>query len=87
MPALNDLLAPFGVAFGDSVVQGTLGVAGLSVAVQHGADIARFPEGGWLHHGKVGAPGGNLTERWDPCKGKVRGAEPGGQPGGQAVRG
>lgn len=53
VPALNDLLAPYGIAYGDSIVQGSLQVAGMNVHLAHGADIARMPAGSYLHKGAV----------------------------------
>ncbi len=49
MPALNELLSPWGVAFGDSVLDGefSLRVMGdREVAFSSGTDIVRFPEDG-----------------------------------------
>ena len=36
VPALNDLLAPFGIAFGDAVIHGSTNIALESVQVIHG---------------------------------------------------
>jgi membrane-bound transcription factor site-1 protease len=36
VPALNDLLAPFGVAFGDALLVGMLGIAGEIEATSEG---------------------------------------------------
>ncbi|KAI8470645.1 MAG: hypothetical protein J3K34DRAFT_509177 [Monoraphidium minutum] len=49
VPALNELLAPHGVALGDAIVQGAATIAGLSATVSYGTSIARFPAGGALH--------------------------------------
>lgn len=48
VPAINELLAPFGVAFGDAVLRGDLSVGGLAVQLASAAQIVRFPVGGWL---------------------------------------
>ena len=49
MPALNDLLAPFGVAFGDAILEGQLVVDTEKLVYASGANIVRFPAGGHLH--------------------------------------
>ncbi len=49
MPALNDLLAPYGIAFGDAVLDGQATIDGEQVYYASGANIARFPAGGYLH--------------------------------------
>ena len=49
MPALNDLLAPYGVAFGDAVLEGQATINGEQVFYASGANIVRFPAGGHLH--------------------------------------
>ncbi|GFR44443.1 hypothetical protein Agub_g5653, partial [Astrephomene gubernaculifera] len=54
VPALNDLLAPYGIELGDAVLHGTATVAGGRVDISHGADIARMPAGGWLHKAPLG---------------------------------
>ena len=48
LPAINELLAPFGVAFGDAVLRGEVGIGANSVQLASAAPIARFPAGGWL---------------------------------------
>jgi hypothetical protein len=48
VPAINELLAPFGVAFGDAVLRGDLSVGGSAVQLASAAQIVRFPVGGWL---------------------------------------
>ena len=48
VPALNELFAPFGVAFGDSVLRGELSVGGSTVQLASAAPILRFPSSGWL---------------------------------------
>ena len=49
MPALNDLLAPYGVAFGDAILEGQLAVDGEKLVYASGANIVRFPAGAHLH--------------------------------------
>jgi hypothetical protein len=46
VPALNDLLAPFGAALGDVMLQGGLKVAAWDLQASYGANVARFPAGG-----------------------------------------
>jgi membrane-bound transcription factor site-1 protease len=48
LPALNELLAPFGLGFGDAVLRGGLPIGGTSVHLGSAAPLARFPAGGWL---------------------------------------
>lgn len=49
VPALNDLLEHFGIAFGDAVVQGKIEIGRRSFRYTSGANIAKFPKGGYLH--------------------------------------
>ncbi len=48
VPALNELLSPWGIAFGDTILDGEFAVGELSheVAFASGADVVRFPEDG-----------------------------------------
>jgi hypothetical protein len=46
VPALNELLAPLGAAFGDVILQGSLKVAAWDLQSSYGANIAQFPAGG-----------------------------------------
>lgn len=49
VPALNDLLRPFGVAFGDTVLSGDINVAGARrFRFESGVPIVKFPRGGEL---------------------------------------
>ena len=48
VPALNELLGPFGIAFGDTVVRGELTVGRSTVQLASAAPLLRFPAGGWL---------------------------------------
>ncbi|XP_024539020.1 subtilisin-like protease SBT6.1 isoform X2 [Selaginella moellendorffii] len=49
VPALNDLLAPFGIAFGDSILNGAFSLAGERSHYASGTDIRKFPAGGFIH--------------------------------------
>ena len=49
IPAVNDLLEPFGAAFGDAVLEGDLTLADDSFGFMSGANLARLPAGAWLH--------------------------------------
>ncbi|XP_012076700.1 subtilisin-like protease SBT6.1 isoform X2 [Jatropha curcas] len=49
IPALNDLLAPFGIAFGDKILNGDFSIDGEQSRYASGTDIVRFPRGGYLH--------------------------------------
>ena len=49
MPALNDLLRPYGIAFGDAVLEGQATMDGEQIFYASGANIVRFPAGGYLH--------------------------------------
>ena len=49
VPALNQLLDPFGIAFGDAVLEGQLTLDGEKLFYASGANIARFPAQGYLH--------------------------------------
>ena len=49
LPALNELLAPFGIAFGDAVLEGPVQLGGAKLHYASGANIVKFPAGGTLH--------------------------------------
>lgn len=49
IPALNDLLAPFGIAFGDKILTGDFSIDGEQSRYASGTDIVRFPRGGFVH--------------------------------------
>ncbi|KAL5838361.1 hypothetical protein ACOSQ3_015530 [Xanthoceras sorbifolium] len=49
IPALNDLLAPFGIAFGDKILNGDFSINGEQSRYASGTDIVRFPGGGYVH--------------------------------------
>ncbi|XP_059634967.1 subtilisin-like protease SBT6.1 isoform X2 [Cornus florida] len=49
IPALNDLLAPFEIAFGDKILNGDFSINGEQSRYASGTDIVKFPGGGYLH--------------------------------------
>lgn len=46
IPALNDALAPFGVSFGDTILEGQMHVGPEKVFFGSGVELVRFPKGG-----------------------------------------
>ncbi|KAF9615388.1 hypothetical protein IFM89_023039 [Coptis chinensis] len=49
IPALNDLLAPFGIAFGGKILNGDFFIDGEQSRYASGTDIVKFPGGGYVH--------------------------------------
>ncbi|KAG6389367.1 hypothetical protein SASPL_150835 [Salvia splendens] len=49
VPALNDLLSPFGIAFGDKILNGDFVINGEQSRYASGTDVVKFPKGGYLH--------------------------------------
>lgn len=50
IPGLNDLLSEFGIAFGDSILVGSQELSdGRHIKYASGANIIKFPSGGFLH--------------------------------------
>lgn len=49
IPALNDLLSSFGIAFGDKILNGDFTIDGEQSRYASGTNIARFPRGGYVH--------------------------------------
>lgn len=49
IPALNDLLSPFGIAFGGTILNGPYSITGERGFFASGTDIVRFPAGGFVH--------------------------------------
>ncbi|XP_022729283.1 subtilisin-like protease SBT6.1 isoform X2 [Durio zibethinus] len=49
IPALNDLLEPFGIAFGDKILNGDFSIDGEQSRYASGTDLMRFPRGGFVH--------------------------------------
>ncbi|XP_027072249.1 subtilisin-like protease SBT6.1 [Coffea arabica] len=49
LPALNDLLSPFGIAFGDRILNGDFVMNGEESRYASGTNIVKFPGGGYLH--------------------------------------
>lgn len=56
IPALNDLLAPYGAAFGDRAWYGSVEVGGQSIHYASGTSIARWPRGGYLLEAQLTEP-------------------------------
>ncbi|XP_038070006.1 membrane-bound transcription factor site-1 protease-like [Patiria miniata] len=50
IPALNDLLAPFGMAYGDGVYEGDFHLNDHKASFLSGSSIVKFPSGGLLIH-------------------------------------
>eukprot|EP00850_Spirogloea_muscicola_P015909 SM000126S26285 [mRNA] locus=s126:92:3575:+ [translate_table: standard] len=50
VPALNELLSPFGVAFGASVLSGPIQIGEQRAHFASGTGLIRFPAGGYVHH-------------------------------------
>jgi membrane-bound transcription factor site-1 protease len=49
IPALNDLLDSFGIAFGDTILHGPYSIETERAHYASGTDIQRFPAGGYVH--------------------------------------
>ncbi|GAB2268270.1 Membrane-bound transcription factor site-1 protease [Dionaea muscipula] len=49
IPALNDMLAPFGIAFGDKILNGDFTIDGAQSRYASGTNILKFPAGGYVH--------------------------------------
>ncbi|KAD6795131.1 hypothetical protein E3N88_06027 [Mikania micrantha] len=49
IPALNDLLAPFSIAFGDRILNGDFNLNDELIKYASGTNIVRFPSGGYVH--------------------------------------
>jgi membrane-bound transcription factor site-1 protease len=49
VPALNDLLEPWGIAFGDTVINGRFELQRRSITFASGAPLVQFPKGGLVH--------------------------------------
>ncbi|KAL6606697.1 hypothetical protein ACP70R_042350 [Stipagrostis hirtigluma subsp. patula] len=49
IPALNELLAPFGISLGDKILTGDFSINGEQTHYASGTDIVQFPAGGFLH--------------------------------------
>ena len=77
VPALNDLLAPFGVAFSSHVVKGRVNVTHALVPFSSGTTIARFPAGGYLLHATLQDGGSGAPTRAYPVMGLWQGEEEG----------
>ena len=53
VPALNELLAVFGMAFGDALLEGQFSLGEEKIYYASGVNIVRFPAGGTLHAAPV----------------------------------
>ncbi|CAD7696955.1 unnamed protein product [Ostreobium quekettii] len=70
VPALNDLLEDFGVAFGDLILSGNFELAKQTVRYASGANLVKFPEGGFLHSFKLGGKAtGSYSSQLHPVLG------------------
>ncbi|KAL6897975.1 hypothetical protein ACP4OV_006571 [Aristida adscensionis] len=49
IPALNELLAPFGISLGDKILTGDFSMNSEQTHYASGTDIVQFPAGGFLH--------------------------------------
>ncbi|KAL4572223.1 hypothetical protein LXL04_018993 [Taraxacum kok-saghyz] len=49
VPALNELLRPFGIAFGDRILNGNFRIEYDGSRYASGSNIVKFPKGGYLH--------------------------------------
>ncbi|CAL5360563.1 unnamed protein product [Camellia sinensis] len=49
VPALNDLLSPFGIVFGDKILNGDFSIDGEQSRYASGTNIVKFPRGGYVH--------------------------------------
>lgn len=49
IPALNELLAPLGIAFGDKILNGDFSINGEQSHYASGTEIVKFPSGGYVH--------------------------------------
>ena len=79
VPALNDLLAPFAIAFSHHIVKGRVNVTDAFVPFSSGTTIARFPAGGRLLYGRLQDAGSGAATRdyavmglWQPRDGSGR---------------
>ena len=79
IPAVNDLLNVFDIAFGDALLEGQLTIADEKIYYASGVNIVRFPAHGYLHHYQMSdksAAGdtlsGELPTGSRPCKGRKK---------------
>ncbi|KAH6554572.1 hypothetical protein KP509_1Z324300 [Ceratopteris richardii] len=63
VPALNELLLPFGIAFGGNILSGPYSIDGERGFFASGTDIVKFPQGGFVHRFSLqdGTKAGSLT--------------------------
>jgi hypothetical protein len=69
VPALNELLAPFGIALSEHVVKGKVNVTNAVVPFASGSTIARFPAGGHLLQATLQDAGSGAPTRRYPVLG------------------
>ncbi|ERM98579.1 hypothetical protein AMTR_s00109p00040520 [Amborella trichopoda] len=53
IPAMNELLKPFGIAFGDRILNGDFSIDGEQSHYASGTNIVRFPAGGFVHSFRI----------------------------------
>jgi len=85
VPALNDLLSQFGVAFGDAVVNGNARVGKHPMQIHHGSDVARMPAGSWLHRAPIASTAGPKASEFGVLGMTRPGGGAAGSPSGGAV--
>ena len=69
VPALNELMAPFGIAFSHHVVKGRVNVTNQLIAFNSGTTIARFPAAGRLLFSPLADAGSGSPARAYPVLG------------------
>ncbi|XP_071817777.1 membrane-bound transcription factor site-1 protease-like [Apostichopus japonicus] len=63
IPALNDLLAPWGMAFGDGVYEGDIQIGVQKTVYSSGTSIIKFPADGFLLHRNLDDQGYQVINR------------------------
>lgn len=63
IPALNDLLEPYGISFSDHVVDGTVNFRGRKLPYRSGTTIRSFPQGGTLQFASLAQRTGFSSNR------------------------
>lgn len=79
IPAINELLSSFGIAFGDKILNGDFSIYGEQIHYASGADIVKFPGGSYLHSFELQdtSEGGATKNIWQTSDAsKVRTLEP-----------
>jgi len=75
VPALNELLAPFGAAFGDRVLKGSVTVGSHNSPFASGANIARLPAGATAHVARLNDATGSNAGWGDAVSGVSGGGQ------------